>query len=804
MTNTNTMKPKFTLSCAALFAVFSLSTGASSYGQQSRGYIAPQDTVPVKRNPNEPLNTYTNTKSIREVNTRMIGAATYAAGKLADTAAYNKREGVLLTQLFKAEDLTYFSKGGIENVVALFEEVNKRLPKGRKLEFITDSTQVYTSATNPLVLSALRAKISATPGSEAMNRPQWQENIYQAYIARDYGTKLENTITITSSTREMREQPQLTFNTGDGSTVSLAQLLSREKAKSPTNAEQRAVAAFRALTFPNGNVSKEVANENYRKALFALIDLQQGDFNRHPETSSLINSMSNDLQLGASSKVLSAIKNSSFFDSNVPGNMGPVLVTESDVVDPQQIASKAREKSLELLTLTALHYGERDAVKLYRRLLAGQGSVAAASTNDFTAKRLGQLKYHGTEKIKSVGFGPDKTANMSMADLVLVAVAAPALPENGTPIASLSLAEVGNSIVANYTTVITESTKTMFQLNPRAILGSRYTTYQAKYDPIDYANGAYISQNGVEFRLESDLYLGKLDKMLNTGLKPFIYPQFGVILGTGERKVGYDGQTTTNFGTVPRFKQNYLTWGGHLGLNVGPVLVGVDATLMSTESSDNAYERFFDLSQSMTYYRYSFLARVLNLSLSKKDMMNPTYLTFDLEVAGETNNEGTLNRTRSQDRDSQVQSKEWERAYNRARPGGVYDPEIANELLLEGDVKASYIAANFFAAHVGLVKSGFQFKVTAGLYNREAMWDFEEGKGKWLGTVARNTFRGAPFGAASITYSFGSGSSASKTRRSERNSVINGVSSTPEIEESSSKERVRTGIRSRAIFMNRR
>jgi len=436
--------------------------------------------------------------------------------------------------------------------------------------------------------------------------------------------------------------------------------------------------------------------------------------------------------------------------------------------------------------------------------LAGQGGVAAASTNDFTAKRLGQLKYHGTEKIKAVGFGPDKTANMSMADLVLVAVAAPALPENGTPIASLSLAEVGNSIVANYTTVITESTKTMFQLNPRAILGSRYTTYQAKYDPIDYANGAYISQTGVEFRLESDLYLGKLDKMLNTGLKPFIYPQFGVILGTGERKVGYDGQTTTNFGTVPRFKQNYLTWGGHLGLNVGPVLVGVDATLMSTESSDNAYERFFDLSQSMTYYRYSFLARVFNLSLSKKDILNPTYLTFDLEVAGETNNEGTLNRTRSQDRDSQVQSKEWERAYNRARPGGVYDPEIANELLLEGDVKASYIAANYFAAHIGLVKSGFQFKVTAGLYNREAMWDYEDGKGKWLGTVAKNTFRGAPFGAASITYSFGSGSSASKTRRSERNSVINGVSSAPEVEETSSKERVRTGIRSRAIFMNRR
>jgi hypothetical protein len=798
------MKLKAILSCATLCGILNLLTVASSQAQRPGGYIAPQDTVPVKRGANESLNQYSKVKSIREVDTRMIGAATYAASKLADSASYNPKEGVLITTLFKAEDLTYFSNGGLANVVALFEEVNKRLPKGKKLEFITDSTQVLSSITNPLVLTDLRAKISSNPATVSANRPQWQENIYQAYMARDYGTKLENTITITSSTREIREVPQLAFIAADGSSVTLAQLLSREKAKSPANAEKRAVAAFRALTYPNGQVSKETANENYRRALYALIDLQQGDFNRHPETSSLIASMSNDLLMGPNSKVLTAIKESTFFNSNVPGNLGPVLVTESNVVDPNQIAARAREKSLELLTLTALHYGERDAVKLYRRLLAGQGNMGAASTTDFTSKRLGELKYHGTEKVKSVGLGPDKTENMTLADLVLVAVAAPATPVSAAPIASLSLSEVGKSVVATYNTVITESTKSMFQLNPRASIGSRYTTYQAKFDPIDYANGVVISQTGAEFRLESDLYLGKLDNMLNTGLKPFFYPEFGILLGTGQRKVGYDGNLETSFGTIPRFKQTYINWGGHFGLNAGPVLIGLDATLLSTESADDAYQRFFDLSQSMTYYRYTFLARLVNLSISKKTVINPTYLTFDFEVSGETNNEGTLNRTTSQDRESQVQSKDWQRAYTRVRPGGVYDPEIANELLLEGDVKASYVAANYAAIHVGLVKYGFQLKLTGGLYNRESMLNYTDGKGKWLSTVAKNTFKGSGFGAATLTYNFGSGGSSMKSRRSERNSVINGVSSTPVVEESSSRERVPTGLRNRAVFMNRK
>jgi hypothetical protein len=798
------MNVKTTLLIAACCGILNLSTASESYAQQRTGYIAPQDTVKTKRKPNDPLNQVSTTKTLRQTDTRMLGAATYAAGLLSDSASYDAKKGLPITQLFKEQDLSYFSKAGLANVVALFEQVNKLLPGGKKLTFITDSTQATSTITNPLSLTDLRVKISSNPASIASNRPQWQENVYHAYMARDYGTLLENTITITSATREMREEPGLELISANGSTITLAQILRQAQSNGSANAERAAVAAFRNLTYPNGQVSKETANENYRRALFALINLQQGDFNRHTETASLINSLSSDLQQGPNSKVLAALKNSTFFDSNVPGNLGPVLVTESDVVDPQRIASQAREKAMELMTLTALHYGERDAVKLYRRLLAGQGSTAAASTNDFTKKRLGQLTYHGTEKIKSVGFGPDKTANMTLSDLVLVAVAAPALPVTNTPYASLSLSEVGKTVVATYNTVVTESTRSMFQLNPRAILGSRYTTYQAKYDPIDYARGAVISQHGVEFRLESDLYLGKLDKMLATELKPFIYPQFGIILGTGDRKVGYDGVTTSNFGNIPRFKQNYLTWGGHLGLNVGPVLLGVDGTLMSTESADDPYKRFFDLSQSMTYYRYSFLARLVNLSISKKEVLNPTFITFDFELAGETNNEGTLNRTRSQDRESQVQSKEWQRAYQRARPGGVYDPEIANELLLEGDVKASFIAANYAALHLGLVKSGFQFKVMGGLYNREAMFKFEEGKGTWLGELTRNTFRGIPFASASLSYSFGSGSSSVKSRRSETSSVINGVSSTPQVDESSSRERVRTGLRTRAIFMNRK
>lgn len=798
------MKYKSTLMLAVTCGIFNLSLTSTARAQQSSPYIAPQDTTRVRRSAKESLNEYSSTKSVRQIDTRMLGAASYAASLLSDTSGYDELKGIPIKQLFKEDDLSYFTKGGLANVVALFEEINKKLPKGKKLEFLTDSTQMVNKINNPLALTDLRMKVSSNPATIASNRPQWQENVYQAYMARDYGTKLENTITITSATREIREEPQLELISANGSTVTLAQLLNEQQAITTVNAEPRAVAAFRALTFPNGSVGKETANENYKRALLALINLQQGDFNRHEETRSLINTMAADLRLGEQSKVLIALNNSTFYDSNVPGNIGPVLLTEANVVDPQQIANDAMDKAMELMTLTALHYGERDAVKLYRRLLKGQGAIPAANTNDFTEKRLSQLKYHGTEKIKSLGFGADKTKNMSIADLVLVAVAAPATPITISPLASLSLSEVGQMVIATYQTTIVENTKSIFQLNPRVSLGSRYTTYTATYDPIGYANGAIITQKGLELRLESDLYFAKTDKMLATGLKPFVYPEFGIIMGSGQRKVGYDGKLNTRFGTIPQFKQNYINWGGHLGLNVGPVLVGLDATVMSTKSAGDPYRRFFDLSHAMTYYRYSFLTRVLNLSLSKADEPNPYYLTFDLEVSGETNNEGTENKTRTQDGSSQIKSSEWQRAYERARPNGVYNQAIANQMILDGNVKASYISANYAALHVGLVKSGFQFKVTAGLYNRFAIDGYNAGKGEWLNRLAKNTYKGSGFGAFTLTYHFGSGGSSVKSRSVHRNSVINGIASVPQVEESSSKERVQSGLRTRAIFMNRK
>lgn len=798
------MKLKSTLSFAAMCCILHLLPTSAGFAQQSSANNAVQDTTKIKRSANESLNKYANATAVRKIDTRMLGAASMAASMLTDTARYNTRKGLPITELFKEDDLAYISKGGLANVVALFETVNKQLPKDKKLEFLTDSTQVLSSVSNPLELKELRMKISSNPATIAQNRPEWQEHVYQAYLARDYGSRLENTITITSATRELREEPQLELLRTDGNTITLAELLRQQQSGPTAGMEQRAVASFRQLTFPNGQVSANIANENYRRALLSLINLQQGDFNRHAETKSLIDALSNDLRLGAGSKVLSALRNSTFFDSNLPGNLGPVLVTEADVVDPQQIAANAMDKALELMTLTALHYGERDAVKLYRRLLGGQGTTPASTTTDFTKKRLGQLTYHGTEKIKSLGFGSDKTANMSFADLVLVAVAAPAAPVTTSYNASLSLSEVGQTVISTYNTNVVETSKSIFQLNPRVSLGSRYTTYKASYDPIGYANNAIISQNGLELRLESDLYFAKLDKMLETGLKPFIYPEFGVVMGSGERKVGYKGQTASRFGTIPQFKQNYINWGGHLGLNVGPVLVGMDATVLSTKSAGDPYRRFFDLSQAMTYYRYSFLARVLNLNVSKAEVASPYYLTFDVEVAGETNNEGTENKTRTQDGNAQIASKEWRRAYDRARPNGVYNQAIANQMILDGSVKASYPSANYAALHLGLVKSGFQFKVTAGLYNRFAIDGYSEGKGEWLNRLAKNTFKGSGFGAATLTYNFGSKGLTTKSRRAERNSVINGVASSSPVEESSSTERVRSGLRTRAIFMNRK
>ena len=106
--------------------------------------------------------------------------------------------------------------------------------------------------------------------------------------------------------------------------------------------------------------------------------------NRHPETKALLVALKKDISKGAGSRVVQALKSSSFFDSNVPGNLGPVLLTETEVIDPEKMKSDSESKAMELMMLTSLHYGERDAVKLFKRLVEGRGAVPANQTGDFS------------------------------------------------------------------------------------------------------------------------------------------------------------------------------------------------------------------------------------------------------------------------------------------------------------------------------------------------------------------------------------------------------------------------------------
>lgn len=774
---------------------------------QQPQYIAPQDTVKTLKPANTSFNKYSEIQALAALDSRMLGAAVYAAGKLADTSSYDARKGVPLNQLFKSDDLAYFSKRGLPSIVALFEQVNKNLPNGRKIAFLSDSLQQVTRIDNPLALQGLKAKLSAAGGSVAPGSLQWQENVYLAYLARDYGTKLNNTITITSATREMRELPGLELLDAQGTAMSLSELLRRESkpGRTAAQAEQAAVVAMRLLTFPNGNISKEIANENYKRALMALIDLQAADFNRHPATAALISEMTADLGKGPESRILNAIKGSKLFDANVPGNLGPVLLTETSLLTAEQLSGQASAKAMELMTLTALHYGERDAVKLYTQLLNGRGAMGAAESNVFSPKRLSELRYHGAEKLRSVGLSPEKTAQLQMADLVLLAVAAPELPVEQEPSVAITLLNAGERVVQAYTSHVEEWNTKSFMLSPRVSLGSRHTEYTASYDAVNFANGSKITQNGLELRLETDLYFARLEKMMERGLKPFIYPEFGVIMGAGKRKVGYGEQRYVGpHGAVPQFKQNYINWGGHLGLNVGPVLVGLDATVMSTKSEADPYRRFFDLSQAMTYYRYSFLTRVLNLSLGKPELKKPMYLSLDVELAGETNNEGTGDRTRTQDGSAQIRSSEWSRDYAKARPNGRYNQAIARQMILDGEVKAAYPAANYAAAHVGLARGAMQLKLTAGLYNLTAIDGYHEGKAEWLSRLMKHTFGGNAFAAATLTYNFGARGASGKRRRSQSSSTLNGQSTLGPEESSYTRERIPTGLRNRAIIMNRR
>lgn len=788
--------------------------------QGVKGYIAPQDSTLKKRKAYESLNSYHSSQGTSPVDSRLLGAAVKAADILKDTAVYDRKKGVPITALFNGADLAYFANSGINTVVSLFEQINKYLPAQERIDFIADSTQTTSSVDNPLVLKNLRMKISTKPGSLNGNPAQWQENVYLAYMARDYGTKLNNTITITSATREMRESPELELIDFDGKPITLAGILKveLEKTSSKVKAEKLAVTAFRMRTFPGAQMNKENANENYRRALLNLIDLQEGDFNRHPETRDFIVRLRTDLAKGKNSLVINALKKSSFFDANVPGNVGPVLLTDDQLLDPGLVSEQANERAMELITLTALHYGERDAVKLLGRLIGGEGSLPADQTRDFTPKRLAELKFHGVEKFKSLGFGSDKTMGMTMSDLVLVAVASPEVPVAADRNAALTLINVGKSVVNQYSTIRIEENKHTFQLNPRILLGTRHIEYRSSFDAVEYVpellngsgidqRGSKVTQNGLELRLESDIYFSNLKKMYERGLKPVIYPEFGVLLGAGRRKVGYDDSTTPGqHGDVPRFKQRYLNWGSHAGLNLGPVMVGLDATILSTSSEDDPYKRFFDLSQGMTYFRYTMLVHVFNFGLKQRDPMRPVHLTFDLEVSGETNNEGTLDRTTTQNGSSQTGSREWQLDYERAHPNGQYDHAVATQMILNGDVKAAYAASNFGAIHAGLERSGFRLRLTAGLYNLRAIKGHDESRGEWIGQLFKNTIRGNFFGAVGLSYSFGSGSTKEKYTRSEKQqSGADGRMSDPQVEESTIKEKSSSStLQHRAVFSNRK
>lgn len=781
--------------------------------QTSPPYKAPQDTVKRNLPPNSSLTTYQTTTQAYTPDSRFIGAAVKAAEVLSDTTKYNTKTGIAINQLFSKEDLEYVTKQGANGVVVLFELVNKHLPKGETIAFRTAQEAEVTSGKNPLELSKLRATVSANPANILDNQPQWKENVYRAYMARDYGTKLNNTITITSATREIRETPSLSIINSDGSEITIGKILANNKSriKNSYQAEKAAVSEFRSLTIP-GKISEANANENYRRALFDLITLQEGDMNRHPATKQFLDKLTDDLKKGKESNVIKALKNNSFYDANVPGNMGPVLLTEDSVINANEVQNNARDKALELATLTALHYGERDAVKLLSSLINGTGAVPAKQTDEFTPKRLGELTNHGTEQLKSLGFNTAKTNDMTNSDLVLVAVAAPDAPEIVRPNAYLTLQEVGSSIANYYSTTETNDTRNIVLFNPRISLGSRHTEYRAAFDAVDFVpeflNGTYVNQkgsrvvqNGLELRIESDIYFSNPLKIVEKGVKPVIFPEFGVIAGVGKRSVGYDNSTTQGpFGAVPQFKDNYFNWGGHIGLNVGPFLLATDANYISTGTQVEPYKRFFDLSQGMTYYRYTFLVHFMNLGLGKIQQGKGSYLTLDGEYSGETNNSGIKNRTISNSSPGQTGDDEWQRDYNRAHPNGVFNYQIAQAMIVNGDVKATYASSSYAALHLALQKGRFEFRGTGGLYNLYTVPI--SGQKLISGETIKNTFNGNLFGALTVTYHFGSGIFNSKYKKTESYQNTGNGDTPHTVEESSTDQRTNFGPRNHAIFNN--
>ncbi|HKG05831.1 MAG TPA: hypothetical protein VKB19_05200 [Pedobacter sp.] len=804
------------VSGVALTLLFSvvMALANSVFGQNNQSYKVLQDTVLKKRQPAESLNIYHEETSPLLDDSRLLGAAVKAARMLADTSNYDPVKGIGISTLFSKSDLSYFASRGIANIISLFVVINKYLPPGQKLDFLTDSVQTGIVIENPLILRSLKMRISATFASTTPDSLQWKENVYHAYLARDYGTSLNNTITVMAATTEMRERSDLELIDYDGSPITLGQILNEKigKGKKATILESAAILAFRLRTFPSSRMKKEYANENYKRALLTLISLHERDFRTHTETSSLLAALKMDLTRGDASAVIAGLKASNFFDANVPGNIGPVLLTQSTLLNAVEVASHAETKALELVTLTTLHYGERDAVKLMTRLINGQGWMDAQESGDFSVKRLGQLRFHGVEKFKSLGFGSDKTAQMTIADLVLVAVAAPEVPAGFSPKTALTVLNIGRSIISNYSTILAQETSNTIQLNPRISLGTRHIEHRAAYDAVDYVpellngedigqRGSKINYSGLELRLESDIYFSNLKKMLDRALKPWFFPEFGVIIGTGTRKVGYDLTTIVGrHGAVPKFNQRYGNWGGHVGLNIGPVVLAADGTILSTADMASPNEKFFDLSQAMTYFRYSMLIHAVNYRLTKS--ATPCNLIFDLEVAGETNNEGVFDRTRTQNTSFQTGSGEWQKDFDRAHPNGNYNDEIAKSMILNGDVKAAYAASNFAAAHIGFRRSGFQVKITGGLYNLTAIQGRGEGSGQWLNRLFINTSKGNFFSGLTLTYHFGSHKSTEKYHRSERFSKVDDKNSLPEIAESTESIHSILDLQNRSIFNN--
>jgi len=256
--------------------------------------------------------------------------------------------------------------------------------------------------------------------------------------------------------------------------------------------------------------------------------------------------------------------------------------------------------------------------------------------------------------------------------------------------------------------------------------------------------------------------------------------------------VGYDQSTTPGpLGAVPEFQSRYVTWGGHIGLNVGPVMLGADATIMSTPVAATPDERFFDLSQGMTYYRYELLTHIWYIG-----MKNNYALTFDLDLVGESNNEGFGNLTSEQGTDAQIKSAQWYRDYNAVHAGGVYNQALATSLLNSGYVKASYPSANYAAVKVGLAKSNFKLVGTLGLYNiytrtGEQIYDH----------LLSNTLKGDAFGSIGLTYNFGSKSHTSKSTKMDSYSTTNPTHNVQET--SSDASSVYTGPRDHYIIISK-